>query len=60
MNDWDIILGYDKTNASALYMIGLSFQKKGEKAKGEQLCDRAIQMDPSLGSLRQKKMMSGL
>jgi tetratricopeptide (TPR) repeat protein len=57
---WDKILSYDKQNASALYMIGLSFQKKGEKAKGEQLCDRAIQMDPSLGSLRQKKMMSGL
>lgn len=57
---WDKILSYDKQNASALYMIGMSFQKKGEKEKGQQLCDRAIQMDPSLGSLRQKKMMQGL
>jgi tetratricopeptide (TPR) repeat protein len=30
---WDKILALDKTNASALYMIGLSFQKKGEKQK---------------------------
>lgn len=57
---WDKILFYDKQNASALYMIGMSFQKKGEKAKGQQLCDKAIEMDPSLGNLRQKKMMQGL
>ncbi len=31
---WDKILYYDKENASALYMIGMSYQKKGEKAKG--------------------------
>lgn len=57
---WDQILGYDKQNASALYMIGMSYQKKGEKGKGELLCDKAIQMDPSLASLRQKKQMMGL
>ncbi|MFI5129402.1 MAG: tetratricopeptide repeat protein [Chitinophagales bacterium] len=57
---WDKILEYDKQNASALYMIGMSFQKKGEKEKGQQLCDRAIAMDPSLGNLRQKKMMMGM
>jgi tetratricopeptide (TPR) repeat protein len=57
---WDKILSYDKQNASALYMIGLSFQKKGEKEKGQQLCDKAIAMDPSLGSLRQKKQMPGM
>jgi tetratricopeptide (TPR) repeat protein len=57
---WDKILSYDKQNASALYMIGMSFQKKGDKAKGQQLCDKAIEMDPSLGNLRQKKMMQGL
>jgi len=54
---WDRILYYDKANASALYMIGLSYQKKGEKAKGEQLCDKAITMDPSLKSLKQKKQL---
>jgi tetratricopeptide (TPR) repeat protein len=57
---WDKILEYDKQNASALYMIGMSFQKKGEKEKGQQLCDKAIAMDPSLGNLRQKKMMMGM
>ena len=38
-------------------MIGLSYQKKGEKQKGQQLCDKAIEMDPSLNSLRQKQDM---
>jgi tetratricopeptide (TPR) repeat protein len=57
---WDQILGYDKQNASALYMIGMSYQKKGEKGKGELLCDKAIEMDPSLASLKQKKQMTGL
>ncbi|HVT86465.1 MAG TPA: tetratricopeptide repeat protein [Chitinophagaceae bacterium] len=60
MDYWDKILGYDKTNASALYMIGMCYQKKGDKDKGIQLCDKAIEMDPSLSSYRQKKMMAGL
>jgi tetratricopeptide (TPR) repeat protein len=57
---WDKILSYDKQNASALYMIGMSFQKKGEKDKGQQLCDKAIEMDPGLSSLRQKRQMAGM
>ena len=57
IDTWDIVLGLDKTNANVLYMIGLSYQKKGEKAKGQQLCDKAIEMDPSLNSLRQKQDM---
>ena len=52
---WDQVLANDKSNAKALYMIGLSYQKKGDKQKGTQLCDRAIQMDPSLQSLKQKQ-----
>lgn len=52
---WDQVLGNDKSNARALYMIGLSYQKKGEKQKGSQLCDRAIELDPSLQSLKQKQ-----
>ncbi len=60
MNYWDTILGYDKTNASALYMIGMCYQKKGDKAKGTQLCDKAIEMDPSLAVYKQKKQMPGL
>jgi len=56
---WDKILFYDMKNASALYMIGLSYQKKGDKDKGQLLCDKAIEMDPSLASLKQKKQMPG-
>ena len=56
---YDQILTIDKTKAEALYMIGLSFQKKGEKEKGMALCDKAIQMDPSLQNLKQKKQMPG-
>ena len=52
---WDRIMYYDKQQAKALYMIGLSYQKKGDKAKGQQLCDNAIAMDPSLQSLKRKK-----
>ena len=59
MNKWDAILGYDKTNASALYMIGMCYLKKGDKAKGSQLCDKAIEMDPSLATYKQKKQMAG-
>ena len=52
---WDRILYYDKENARSLYMIGMSYQKKGQDEKGRQLCDRAIEMDPSLKNLKQQK-----
>jgi len=57
---WDQILITDKTNAQSLYMIGMSYQKKGEKDKGVALCDKAIEMDPSLAMYKQKKSMMGL
>lgn len=57
---WDMVLTTDKTNAQSLYMIGLSYQKKGEKDKGMALCDKAIEMDPSLTMYKQKKNMMGL
>lgn len=57
---WDRILEFDKTSAQSLYMIGMAYQKKGEKDKGIALCDKAIEMDPSLSSLKQKKMNIGL
>jgi len=59
MNNWDAILGYDKSNAQALYMIGMCYLKKGDKGKGTQLCDKAIQMDPSLAGYKQKREMTG-
>jgi tetratricopeptide (TPR) repeat protein len=60
---WDKVLEFDKTSGSSLYMIGMAYQKKGGKAntdKGIALCDKAIEMDPSLANLKQKKMMAGL
>lgn len=57
---WDKVFQSDNTNAEALYMIGLSYQKKGEKEKGQQICDKAIQMDPSLKSKRQQSGGGGL
>ena len=60
IDNWDKILGFDKQNAKALYMIGMAYQKKGDKDKGMQLCDQAIKMDPSLASLRQQKGDKGL
>ncbi len=54
---WDQVLTLDKENASALYMIGMSYQKKGEKGKGQALCDKAIEMDPSLAKNKQKISM---
>lgn len=60
IDSWDKILGFDKQNAKALYMIGMSYQKKGDKEKGMQLCDQAIKMDPKLSSLREQKGSRGL
>jgi tetratricopeptide (TPR) repeat protein len=56
---WDQVLGLDKQNASALYMIGMSYQKKGDKANGQALCNKAIQMDPNLSKNRQKVEVPG-
>ena len=35
-------------------MIGMSYQKKGEKEKGVALCDKAIEMDPVLQSTNRR------
>lgn len=47
-------------DGKALYQAGLCFQKKGQKEKGQQMCDKAIEMDPSLAGLRQKRMSPGM
>lgn len=49
------LLELNPKDASSLYMAGMVFQKKGEKEKGQKICDKAIEMDPSLGKNRQKK-----
>lgn len=47
-------------DGKALYQAGLCFQKKGQKERGQQMCDKAIEMDPSLAGLRQKRMSPGM
>ena len=42
-------------DSKALYMAGITFQKQGQKEKGQAICDKAIAMDPSLAEKRQKK-----
>ena len=56
---WDQILVIDNKNANALYMIGMAYQKKGDMQKGTQLCDKAIEMDPSLKKLKEERKMPG-
>ncbi len=50
------LLEADSKDAKALYQAGLTFQKMGQKEKGQGMCDKAIEMDPSLTSKRTKKM----
>jgi len=64
---YDKSLGYcqklmelDAKDGKALYQAGLNFIKKGQKDRGQQMCDKAIDMDPSLQSLRKKKEMPGM
>jgi len=54
------LLEADKNDARALYQAGMCFQKKGQVQRGQQMCDKAIELDPSLNKLRQKKMTMGL
>jgi tetratricopeptide (TPR) repeat protein len=57
---YDMLLELDKKNSQALYMIGMSYQKMGQKEKGMAICDKAIEMDPALKSLKQEKKMPGM
>ena len=54
------LMEMDMKDGQALYQAGLCFQKKGQTQRGQQMCDKAIEMDPSLNKLRQKKMTMGL
>jgi tetratricopeptide (TPR) repeat protein len=51
------ILNLNPKDATTLYMAGMTFQKLGQKEKGEKICDHAIAMDPSLSRYRQKNEM---
>jgi len=54
------LMEIDAKDGKALYQAGLCFMKKGQKDRGQQMCDKAIQMDPSLDGLRKKKEMVGM
>ncbi len=58
INYYQKILVLNPTDARSLFMTGMSFQKKGQKEKGQKICDKAIEMDPSLTKYRQKKDIS--
>jgi tetratricopeptide (TPR) repeat protein len=51
------LLELNPKDASSLFMAGMVFQKEGQKEKGQKICDKAIEMDPSLARNRQKKDM---
>ena len=52
------LMQLDEKDSKTLYQAGLCFQKKGMKEKGDNLCDKAIELDPSLESLRTKRDIS--
>lgn len=54
------LLEKDPKDAKALYQAGLVFQKRGEKDRGQKMCDAAIVMDPALENLRRKREMPGM
>jgi tetratricopeptide (TPR) repeat protein len=55
------VLEINPKDAPTLFMAGMTFQKLGDKEKGQKLCDNAISLDPSLKKYRQKnEVPSGL
>ena len=55
------LMEMDAKDGKALYQAGLCFQKKGEKDRGQKMCDTAIEMDPSLKDMRkQTSFQTGL
>ncbi|MEO8413505.1 MAG: tetratricopeptide repeat protein [Ginsengibacter sp.] len=51
------LLELNPKDAASLFMAGMVFQKTGQKEKGQKICDKAIEMDPSLARNRQKREM---
>ncbi len=49
------LMELDIKDGKALYQAGLCFQKKGDLQRGAQMCDKAIELDPSLGRLKTKR-----
>lgn len=57
LNYYGKLLSINAKDASSLFMAGITFQKMGQKEKGQKFCDKAIEMDPSLARNRQKTEM---
>lgn len=51
------LLDINPKDATTLYMTGLTFQKLGQKEKGQKICDSAIELNPALKMYRQKNEM---
>ena len=51
------LLELDIKDATALYQAGMCFIKKGEKDRGQAMCDKAIELDPSLNKLKKQQQM---
>ena len=60
LNYYQKLLELNAKDANSLYMAGITFQKMGQKDKGQAMCDQAIELDPSLAGKRQKQMTPGL
>jgi tetratricopeptide (TPR) repeat protein len=52
---YEALVEKDSKNAKALFMLGMSYQKLGNKEKGEQLCKKAIELDPKLKNIKLEK-----
>ena len=53
------LMELDMKDGKALYQAGLCFQMLGDKERGQQMCDKAIELDPSLGGLKKKIEVPG-
>lgn len=54
------LMEMDLKDGKALYQAGLCFQKKGMVERGMQMCDKAIELDPTLAGLKSKKLSPGM
>ncbi len=49
------LLEADANDAKALYQAGQCFIKKGEKDRGQAMCDKAIEIDPTLSKMKRQQ-----
>lgn len=49
-----MLMDINPKDGVALYQAGLNFIKKGQKEKGQAMCDKGIELEPALGSKKTK------